>query len=80
VFQALREERAAGRTYDLVLVDPPYDAWAGLEPRLAEALPSALTEDGAVVVETSSRMEPTLPLDVVTSRRYGSARITVFTR
>ena len=80
VFQALREERAAGRTYDLVLVDPPYDAWAGLEPRLAEALPSALTEGGAVVVETSSRMEPTLPLDVVTSRRYGSARITVFTR
>ena len=63
VFQALREERGAGRTYDLVLVDPPYGAWPDLEPRLAEALPSALTEDGALVVETSARIEPELPLD-----------------
>jgi hypothetical protein len=31
-------------------------------------------------VETSARIEPELPLTVVTSRRYGSARITVFTR
>ena len=80
VFQALREERGAGRIYDLVLVDPPYGAWPDLEERLAEALPPALTEDGALVVETSARVEPDLPLTVVTSRRYGSARITVFTR
>jgi hypothetical protein len=32
------------------------------------------------VVETSERIEPELPLDLVTSRRYGSARITVFSR
>jgi len=30
------------------------------------------------VVETSARVEPQLPLDLVTSRRYGSARLTVF--
>ncbi len=42
VFQALREERGAGRTYDLVLVDPPYGAWPDLEQRLADALPSVL--------------------------------------
>src|ERR671912_926511 len=23
------------RTYDLILVDPPYEAWSGLEPKLA---------------------------------------------
>jgi 16S rRNA (guanine(966)-N(2))-methyltransferase RsmD len=79
-FQALREERGAGRTYDLVLVDPPYGAWPELEPRLAEALPPTLGPDGMIVVETSARVEPELPLTVVTSRRYGSARITLFTR
>jgi hypothetical protein len=30
------------------------------------------------VVETDARVEPALPLDLVTSRRYGSARISVF--
>ena len=79
-FQALREERGAGRTYDLVLVDPPYGTWPELEPRLAEALPPVLAPDGLLVVETSARIEPELPLTVVTSRRYGSARITLFTR
>ena len=79
-FQALREERAAGRTYDLVLVDPPYGAWPGLEPRLAEAVPPVLAPAGLLVCETPARVEPALPLTVVTSRRYGSARITLFTR
>ena len=80
VFQALREERGAGRAYDLVLVDPPYGTWNELQPRLAEAVPAALGPDGLLVVETSARIEPELPLAVVTSRRYGSARITLFTR
>ena len=80
VFQALREERGAGRSYDLVLVDPPYGAWPELEPRLAEALPAVLAPDGLLVVETSAKVEPELPLTLVTSRRYGSARITLFKR
>ncbi len=75
-----REEVAAGRRYDLVLCDPPYGEWEVLEPRLAEVLPPLLAEDGLLVVETDSRAEPTLPLDLVTSRRYGSARLTLFTR
>jgi hypothetical protein len=29
-------------------------------------------------VETGARAEPTLPLDLVTTRRYGSARLTLF--
>ena len=79
-FQALREERAAGRLYDLVLVDPPYGAWPELEERLATALPAVLATEGLLVVETPAKLEPELPLAVVTSRRYGSARITLFTR
>lgn len=80
VFQALREERAAARLYDLVLVDPPYGSWPDLEPRLAEALPPVLAADGLVVVETAARVEPRLPLQSLTSRRYGAARVTLFTR
>jgi 16S rRNA (guanine966-N2)-methyltransferase len=72
---ALRQE---SRTYDLVIVDPPYEAWAELEPRLAEHLPGVLAPDGLLVVETGARDEPSLPLQVRTSRRYGSARLTLF--
>ncbi len=80
VAAALREERARGRRYDLVLVDPPYEEWQGQATKLAELLPDVLGDDGLVVVEASERIEPELPLDLVTSRRYGSARITVFSR
>jgi 16S rRNA (guanine966-N2)-methyltransferase len=77
-FGVLRQERSAGRRYDLVLVDPPYGAWPELEERLAAALPPLLAEDGLLVVESDARTEPQLPLDLVTSRRYGSARLTLF--
>ncbi|HUP31930.1 MAG TPA: 16S rRNA (guanine(966)-N(2))-methyltransferase RsmD [Gaiellaceae bacterium] len=70
--------RQDSRTYDLVLVDPPYEAWAELEPRLAEQLARVLAPDGLLVVETSSRTEPSLPLSLRTSRRYGSARLSLF--
>jgi 16S rRNA (guanine(966)-N(2))-methyltransferase RsmD len=74
----LGEERSAGRRYDLVLLDPPYEEWPGLEPRLAGLLPAVVAPAGTVVVETDARVEPTLPLDPVTTRRYGSARLTLF--
>ena len=80
VAAALREERDRGRRYDLVLVDPPYEDWERHATALAELLPEVLADDGLVVVETSDRVEPELPLDLVTTRRYGSARITVFSR
>jgi 16S rRNA (guanine966-N2)-methyltransferase len=77
---ALREERARGRRYDLVLVDAPYEGWERYEAALAELVPELLDENGLAVVETASRTQPRLPLDLVTTRRYGSARITVFSR
>ncbi|HEU5264902.1 MAG TPA: 16S rRNA (guanine(966)-N(2))-methyltransferase RsmD [Gaiellaceae bacterium] len=75
---ALRDERARARRYDLVLADPPYDEWDEHAAAIAPLLSDVLEPDALVVVETSSRVEPELPLDLVTSRRYGSARITVF--
>jgi len=78
VMDVLHEEAAGGRRYDLVLADPPYEAWPELQPKLAERLPAVLEADGLVVVETAAKLEPELPLDLVTSRRYGSARITLY--
>jgi 16S rRNA (guanine966-N2)-methyltransferase len=66
------------RKYDLVLVDPPYDMYLDVQPQLARYLPSVLAEDGVVVVETDARIEPELPLEQRTSRKYGAARITVY--
>ena len=75
---ALASEAAAGRKYDLVLVDPPYDMYREIEPQLARYLPSLLADAAAVVVETDARTLPQLPLDERTSRTYGAARITVY--
>ena len=56
----------------------PTSAGRRSRPRLAELLPAVVAEAGMVVVETDARVEPTLPLDLVTTRRYGSARLTLF--
>jgi 16S rRNA (guanine(966)-N(2))-methyltransferase RsmD len=64
--------------YDLVLVDPPYDMYPDLETRLARYLPTVLAEGGVVVLETDARVEPQLPLEQRTSRKYGQARVTVY--
>jgi 16S rRNA (guanine966-N2)-methyltransferase len=80
VVDILREERAHGRRYELVLVDAPYDEWARYSEHLGALLPDVLADGGLAVVETAARVESDLPLDLVTTRRYGSARITVFSR
>ena len=76
--RALAAEASAGRKYDLVLVDAPYDLYPELEPKLARYLPHVLADGGLLVVETGARVEPELPLEQRTSRRYGSARVTLF--
>jgi 16S rRNA (guanine966-N2)-methyltransferase len=80
VVQALREERARGRAYDLVLADPPYGEWERHARPLARLLPDVLAADGLVLVETAAGVEPELPLALVKTRRYGSARLTLFSR
>jgi 16S rRNA (guanine966-N2)-methyltransferase len=71
--RALAQER---RTYDLVLCDPPYD----YDPtRIVPQLARALTENGLLVWESSSREPaPEVPgLRQRTTRTYGSARLTL---
>ncbi len=75
----LAADAAAGRRYDLVLIDPPYRMLTGVLPMLATHLPAVVEPDGLVVVESDSHDEPELPLPMRTSRRYGSARVTLFT-
>jgi 16S rRNA (guanine966-N2)-methyltransferase len=76
VTTVLAQETAAGRKYDLVLVDPPYEM-TDYTP-LARYLSSVLAEDGVLVVETAARLEPQLPLQVRKSRVYGGTRVTLF--
>jgi 16S rRNA (guanine966-N2)-methyltransferase len=66
------------RKYDLVFVDPPYEMYTDLQPQLVRYLPAVVAEDGVVVVETDARVEPDLPLEQRTSRKYGSVRVTVY--
>jgi 16S rRNA (guanine966-N2)-methyltransferase len=68
------------RTYDLIFCDPPYDEYAALEPALARYVPRLLADDGLLVLETSAKTVPELPLAQRTTRRYGSARITILHR
>ena len=74
---ALAQEVTAGRKYDLVLADPPY-AMTDYSA-LARYLPAVLGHDGLLVLESAARTEPELPgLEVRTTRKYGSTRVTVF--
>jgi 16S rRNA (guanine966-N2)-methyltransferase len=74
VLRALAQDRLR---YDLVLCDPPYDFD---QARLAPQLAKLLTDDGVLVWETSGRGEPPeVPgLTERTTRKYGSARLTLF--
>ena len=75
---ALRADARVGRRYDLVLVDPPYRRFSSLQNALIQYLPEILAPDGTLLVETAANEEPELPLAKRTSRRYGSARLTLF--
>ena len=73
---AVRTLATERRRYDLVLVDPPYGFDHGA---LTRYLPRVLADDGLLVFETAARDEPELAgLQLRTSRRYGSARLTLF--
>jgi 16S rRNA (guanine966-N2)-methyltransferase len=77
---ALRNDVRSGRRYDLVLVDPPYRRFSSLQNALIQYLPEVVEPGGLLIVETSAKDEPELPLTRLKSRRYGSARLTLFER
>jgi 16S rRNA (guanine966-N2)-methyltransferase len=74
VLRALAGERGP---FDLILADAPYEFTA--YERLAPHVARLLAPDGLAVVQTAADVEPALEgLTVRTSRRYGSARLTLF--
>jgi 16S rRNA (guanine966-N2)-methyltransferase len=75
---ALWNDARGGTRYDLVLVDPPYRRFSSLQNALIQYLPEILEPGGTLLVETAANEEPELPLAKRTSRRYGSARLTLF--
>jgi 16S rRNA (guanine966-N2)-methyltransferase len=74
----LAADAGAGRRYDLVLIDPPYRMLESSLVKLSSQLAPILAPGGLVVVESDARAEPSLPLPLRTSRRYGSSRLTLF--
>jgi 16S rRNA (guanine966-N2)-methyltransferase len=75
---ALRTDARQGTRYDLVLLDPPYKRFSSLQKAMIQHLPEILALGGTLLVETAAEEEPDLPLAKRTTRRYGSARLTLF--
>ena len=74
---AVRALAAERGPYDLILADPPYE-FAAYE-KLAPGFARLLAPDGLAVLQTGAAAEPELEgLQIRTSRRYGSARLTLF--
>ena len=75
---ALRADARQGTRYDLVLLDPPYRRFSSLQKAMIKHLPEIVAPGGMLLVETAAEEEPNLPLAKRTTRRYGSARLTLF--
>jgi 16S rRNA (guanine966-N2)-methyltransferase len=74
----LAADAAAGVTYDLILLDPPYRMLPSLTDHLARHLPALLAPAGRAVLESDAgETAPALPLAVLAERAYGGTRITV---
>jgi 16S rRNA (guanine966-N2)-methyltransferase len=75
---ALRADARQSTRYDLVLLDPPYKRFSSLQNAMIRHLPEILVLGGTLLVESAAEEEPDLPLAKRTTRRYGSARLTLF--
>jgi 16S rRNA (guanine966-N2)-methyltransferase len=68
----------AGETFDLIVVDPPYEAVPKLAPTLAELLPQVVTPAGRIVLETAAADGFEVPgLVERYNRRIAAARIVI---
>jgi 16S rRNA (guanine966-N2)-methyltransferase len=77
----IRADAAAGRVYDLLLIDPPYRMLAALQDEIFLHLPQLLAPAGHLAVEGPADAPALgLPLDPVADRAYGGTRLTVLRR
>jgi 16S rRNA (guanine966-N2)-methyltransferase len=70
--------RAEGRSFDLVLCDPPYRLADRLAADLVHLIPGALAEDGRAAIESSPERPLDLELPLLTERTYGDTMIRVY--
>lgn len=79
--QALRGDVAAGRQYDLLLIDPPYRMLDELLPALERLLRDVAPPGARLAVECAAGAEPLLEgFRLDRRRRAGAATLSLFTR
>ena len=74
----LKDAAKKQRRYDLIFVDPPYRMHRVIEPELDCWLPKVAASGARVIVESDSREEVSLPLELVAEKVYGDTRVRIF--
>jgi 16S rRNA (guanine966-N2)-methyltransferase len=75
--RVLRDSSRDAVRYDLVLLDPPYEAAAGYAAALGELLPAVLAPGALIVIESAHGLELALDLPAEPPRRYGASTIQI---
>jgi 16S rRNA (guanine966-N2)-methyltransferase len=75
--EALKRARKRKETYDLILIDPPYERALELGTSLSAALPALLASRARVVIESDRRTPLHLGLPLEKERRYGDTTIAI---
>ena len=74
----LKDAAKKRHRYDLIFVDPPYRMQRVIEPELARWLPRVAAPGARVIVESGSREEASLPLELAADKVYGDTRVRIF--
>ncbi len=74
----LKDAAKKQQRFDLIFVDPPYKMHRVIAAELKTWLPAVLEPGGRVVVEFDWRGEVTLPLTLLTDKRYGDTRVRLY--
>ncbi len=81
VRRSLRADAAAGRQYDLLLIDPPYPLLMDILPALDRLLGSVAPSGARLALESAARDEPCVRgFQLDRRRRAGAATLSLFTR
>jgi 16S rRNA (guanine(966)-N(2))-methyltransferase RsmD len=70
---AKKEER-----FDLIFVDPPYKMLGVILPELEQWLPRVASRDARLVVESDARDSMETAFDLVTEKKYGDTRVSIY--
>ncbi len=74
----VESDLAAGRTYDLMLIDPPYTMLNDLQRHMSLHLPEILAPGGRLVIESAAADLPAVAgLVVDRTRVHGGTRLTI---